>query len=219
MRGKALTYHLLVCLIALMTSLNVYAQKEAQAKALLDKLSNSVAKDSGIQADFTLNTLQQQQVVSATEGSLSLKGNRFILKTPGVTTWFDGKTQWTYITENEEINISTPTEEELRSINPYSFIHLYKKGFNYRMGNGQSHKGKAVKSVVLTPENSQEEIKEIELTINPNTIQLEQIKIRTASGDETRIDIQAYKRMQNFPDRHFTLDKKRYPQAEIIDLR
>ena len=33
------------------------------------------------------------------------------------------------------------------------------------------------------------------------------------------IEILSYRNKQNMPDSSFTLDTKRYPQAEIIDLR
>ena len=61
-----------------------------------------------------------------------LKGNKFCLESGGIKTWFDGKTQWSYVEQNEEVNVSSPTPEEIQSVNPYALLTAYKKGFNYR---------------------------------------------------------------------------------------
>ena len=77
--------------------------------------------------DKTAAAFRQAQAVSITfggtqEGTLLLKGNKFHLNTGDVETWFDGKTQWSYLRQNEEVNVSTPTPEELQSINPQHLL-------------------------------------------------------------------------------------------------
>ena len=57
------------------------------------------------------------------------QGRKFQATTPQGIVWFDGKTQWTYVKQNGEVNISNPTAAELQAINPYNFINLYKKGY------------------------------------------------------------------------------------------
>ena len=74
------------------------ARSDAKAREILDK---------------TAAAFRQAQAVSITfggtqEGTLLLKGNKFHLNTGDVETWFDGKTQWSYLRQNEEVNVSTP---------------------------------------------------------------------------------------------------------------
>ena len=68
------------------------------------------------------------------EGRIRLKGEKFRLDTEGITTWFDGRTQWTYLENSDEVNVSEPTAEELQSINPYAWLAVYKDGYTLKMG-------------------------------------------------------------------------------------
>jgi len=209
---------LIFCIISLI-SITLSAQKELRAKEILDKTSNTLSKDSGIKATFLLKNYRQHKLTGQTEGSISLKGSRFVLETPGTTTWFNGKTQWTYITENEEINISIPTEEELQNINPYSFINLYKKGFTYKISEHKIYKGKNTYKIILTPEDKKQAISQIELLIEQYSFQPVLIRVNSKKEEETIVEILSYRSKLNIPDNSFTCNEKQYPHAEIIDLR
>ncbi len=205
--------------IVLLSHITLFAQKEQRAKEILDITSSTLSEDSGIKATFLLKNFHRNKLSGETKGSISLKGNRFILETPGTTTWFNGQTQWTYIVENEEINISTPTEEELQSINPYSFINLYKKGFTYKLNGTILYKGKNVYKLMLMPKNKKQDISLIELFVEQNSYQPVFIRVHSQQGDEMQVDILSYRNKENLSDSSFTLDPKRYPHTEIIDLR
>ena len=112
-------------LLVLIATMSVNAQT---AKEVLDKTAATVSDKSGAQASFTING----QNMNAS-GTIAIKGKKFHATTAQATIWFDGKTQWTYMKNNDEVNISNPTESQLAAINPYNFIYLYKKGYNYTM--------------------------------------------------------------------------------------
>jgi len=40
--------------------------------------------------------------------------------------WFDGKTQWAYMAQNNEVSITEPTEKELAETNPMAILSGYK---------------------------------------------------------------------------------------------
>ncbi len=41
----------------------------------------------------------------------------------------NGKTQWTYLKKTNEVNVSNPTQAQQMSMNPYTFINIYKTGY------------------------------------------------------------------------------------------
>ncbi len=195
----------------------LYAQKDARARKILDAAANTFAKGGGISIGFRADTFNGAEIQGSVDGQMNIKGNKFHLNTKQVITWFDGKTQWSYLPENEEVNISTPTREEIQSMNPYAFIGLYKKGFNYTVKES-TLRGKAVYEISLTAEKPGQDIQEIRLDVEktkytPMCVRLLQ------NGTWTRIVVNEYADRQKFTDADFRFDKSLYPEAEIIDLR
>lgn len=189
-----------MCLIG---ALSINAQT---AKEVLDKTATKVSAKSGAQANFTISG----QSMNAS-GTIAIKGKKFHATTAQATIWFDGKTQWTYMKNNDEVNISNPTESQLAAINPYNFIYLYKKGYNYTM------KKKGGNFVVHLTATGKKSIQEMSLTIGQKSYTPSQIRYKTAKG-WTTIDIRNFKTAK-LADGMFRFNSKDFPHAEVIDLR
>ena len=119
-------------LIALLSLPVIAQQQQSQAKAVLDKTAEAFRKAGGVKADFIIKSVTNGLVEGSESGTIQLKGEKFVLKASEVITWFDGKTQWSYVVRNDEVNVSNPTQEELQQINPYTFLYMYQKGFSYK---------------------------------------------------------------------------------------
>lgn len=158
-------------LIALLTTLPVLAQKQAQAKLVLDKTAAAFEKAGGVKADFSVQAFNKGHSVGTATGTIELKGEKFFLKTAETVSWFDGKTQWSYLTQNDEVNISTPTEAELQGLNPYALLYLYKKGFDYELGKVADFHGKQVYEVILTATDKKQDLSRIVLYVVKSTYQ------------------------------------------------
>ena len=206
-------------LIALL-SLPVIAQQQSQAKVILDKTAEAFRKAGGVKADFTVKAVANGLVEGAENGTIQLKGEKFVLKTSDIITWFDGKTQWSYVTKNDEVNVSNPTQEELQQINPYTFLYMYQKGFSYKLGTVKTFQGKAVWEVVLTANDKKQELESITLYVTKNAYEPVCIQLQQR-GQKTRneITVTAYQTGLDYADDVFTFDRKAYPTAEVIDLR
>ena len=153
------------------------------------------------------------------KGTIALKGNKFVLDCGGIKSWFDGETLWSYVEDNEEVNVSSPTAEEIQSINPYAMIGMYRNGFNYSYAGTKSRSGMMCKDIVLIvlrPEKKQD-IKEITISVN-NRMQPVYVKLESNSGDAQEFTVKEYRTL-NLADSFFKFDRKKYPNAEIIDLR
>ena len=177
------------------------------ATSVLDKAAATVTMKEGVKADFKMTGS-----MGSTSGTIVIKGKKFHATTPQASVWFDGKTQWTYMKDNDEVNVSNPNEAQLQAINPYNFINLYKKGYNATLNsNGNSH------VVHLTASSADRKIKELFITVDKKTSHPTQVKL--LQGKKwTIFDITNLKK-QAATDAEFRFNAKDFPHAEIIDLR
>lgn len=209
----------LYLLLFLLATLSAYAQADRQARDVLDKTSAVFKQAGGIKAVFNIrNTNKNGGNAGSGKGIIHLKGERFFLDTEGTLTWFDGKTQWSYLTSSEEVNISTPTPEELQSINPYALLDMYRNGYNYKYGGSKTKDGKQGYEVVLTPINKKQEIRSITLFVSKNYQPLS-IVIEQKDKVRSEITVTSYQASLSLPDDTFRFDRTKYPEAEMIDLR
>lgn len=200
-----------------LTTGSLQAQKQKEARRVLDATAGAFEKGGGIRADFRAESFVNGNLQGSTGGEMCILNDKFCLTTDEAITWFDGKTQWSYIKANDEVNISAPDAEELQTMNPYAFLRIYKKGFNYTMSEG-SLRGKPTYEVILTSENKKQPIQEIRLDVEQKTYTPLCIRIRD-NQTWTRIVISNFKNRQKFGNDTFTFDSKTYPDAEVIDLR
>lgn len=177
------------------------------ARSILDKAAATVSNPSGIQAHFQMITKH-----GSTSGDIAVKGSKFHATTPDATIWFDGKTQWTYMKGNEEVNVSNPTEAELQAINPYNFINIYKKGFRLT-----SRSINGFYEVHLTPTDKKRNIEEMYIIVDQKSYHPTHVKMRR-KGKWSVILISQLK-SASLSDGIFQFNAKDFPKAEIIDLR
>lgn len=204
-------------LIALLT-LPVVAQHQSQAKVVLDKTADAFRKAGGVKADFNVKSFSKGRPVGELSGVIQMKGEKFLLRTPETVTWFDGKTQWSYLTGSEEVNVSTPTQEELQGMNPYTLLYIYQKGFSCKLGAVQSYRGKPIMEIILVADNKKRDLSRIVLYV---TKEYQPVYVMLEQRDKSRseINITGYQTGLNYTDATFVFDRKQYPHAEIIDLR
>ena len=183
------------------------AQNDAQATKILDKVLAVLSSNDGIRAEF----------VGSENGFLLLKGEKFYLNNGNIQSWYDGKTQWSYVADTEEVNISNPTQEELQAINPYFILMRYKTDYNYTYKGEQTRNGVKGHEIVLFSKHSgnQETIRVfISKIFHPLAIKVEQ-NGRTLS----EINVTSYQTDQKLVNEMFRFNRSLYPNAEIIDLR
>ncbi|MDD7530203.1 MAG: LolA-like putative outer membrane lipoprotein chaperone [Prevotellaceae bacterium] len=186
----------------------LHAQNPARAKQILDKTSSIVGRRGGASANFSIQGGNYEPV----SGTIAIKGRKFYAQTPKGATWFNGKTQWTYLSKSGEVNVSNPDQSTQARMNPYQFITLYKQG--YALGVSESSDNYLVTMKATTTKSN---IREIQVTIDKASYLPKQVKM-LQKGKWTTIRISNFK-AKNLSDRLFNFPAKDYPKAEIIDLR
>ncbi|WP_080904257.1 LolA-like putative outer membrane lipoprotein chaperone [Parabacteroides sp. Marseille-P3160] len=206
--------------IALFIGLFIYPATAQNADGILDKAAQAYEQSNGIKATFSMHARSDKQKISESfEGTISMKGNKFHYSTPDMQVWFDGKTQWTYMERTDEVNVTTPTGEELQQINPMLILKSYKNGYKatYK-GQSTAPNGKAAYDIVLTPK-SGKDIEKIELQIEKNNNLPTSVIINAKNGLQSTIRINKIQTGINQADATFVFRENNYPNAEIIDLR
>ena len=196
-----------ILLFSLFACLPLNAQT---AKQVLDKTAAVVSAKGGVQANFSIKSSKGVNLNAS--GTIAVKGKKFHATTPQATIWFDGKTMWTYMKKNDEVNVTNPTESQLATINPYNFIYMYKNGYSYTLE-------KVDKSfyVHLHATDKKKSIQEMHIMVTQKSYIPWQITYRTAKG-VTTINITNFKTAAQ-PDGIFRFNSKDFPSAEVIDLR
>lgn len=193
----------------------VFAQT---ARQVLDETANKLKASGGIEAAFEATQFKGTQESGTADGHIYVAGNKFKISSSSVTTWFDGHTQWTLLSGSNEVNVSNPTAAELQQTNPYTFLNLYKKGYDLRLAT-TNYKGKACHEVRLVAQNKSNAIQLLIAVIDKTTHMPLSIRLKDNRGEWTRIRVNGIKTNRRYADSTFRFDQKQHPGIEVIDLR
>jgi outer membrane lipoprotein-sorting protein len=190
------------------------------AETILEKAAAIYEKSNGISARFTANVRAEKQgVLESFEGTIQMKGDKFVLITPDMHTWYDGKTQWMYMARTNEVNLSTPSGDELQFINPMTLLRTYKKGFRLSYtGESTADNGKMADDVMLTSKNSSD-IETVEVQIDRTTSLPVRMTVTMKNGVRNMIRISKMQTGVNQPEETFVFNAADYPDVLEVDLR
>lgn len=208
MRRLFLGIIITMCMAWFGISTSAAQKNDAAARKILDRTAKVIGRSGGASASFTMNNASTGTV----SGTIAIKGNKFNARTSQMTVWYNGKTQWTYMKKNNEVNVSTPTQAQQQMMNPYSFITMYKTG--YKMSATTSG---ANDEVHLVAQNKNKSIAEMYITINRKTGVPSKVKMKH-KGKWSTITVSNFS-PKNLSNAIFTFNSKDYPTAEVIDLR
>lgn len=203
-----------------MLFLCVSAALSAQnAGTILDNAAKAYDEAKGVKAAFTMRVRSNQQGNESYEGEIQIKGNKFTLKTPDMQTWFDGKTQWTYVLRTGEVNVSDPDGEELQYMNPALLLRDHKKNFKSEYkGESTSPNGKSAYDIALVPK-KKGSVSQVDLQIEKLTNLPATITVLSKDGMTSTVRITGLTKGLNLEDSFFVFNAADFPEAEVIDLR
>ena len=208
---------LFLIIIRLLITTNVPAQT-VNVDAVIEKTSKTYEAWGGAFIKFTAQLRNEMNgATESFEGTVRMKKNKFVLTTPDMTVWFDGATQWTYMPRIEEVNIVTPSDEDLRVMNPVILLQDYKKDFNVAcIGESTSVNARMAYDLVFTPK-KKNDIEKIEIQIEKSTTL--PAKLVVTMRNQVLITVINGMKAETLSDGIFTFPATSFPNAEIIDLR
>ena len=109
----------------------IFAQDQ-KAKTILDQLSDKTKSYTSIEAKFT-NTFSSTvtDINESQSGILFLKDDAYRLEMESQIIICDGETNWIYLPDDEEVNI-TEIDDEENELNPSKIFTMYENGYKYK---------------------------------------------------------------------------------------
>ena len=188
--------------------------QNGKCNILLDNVIKEYDNSKGVSANFNISS-ESNGYVSEISGNIFLNGNRFAFTTDEMECGYDGETLWSYIKNNEEINLSLPEEDEIININPYLLI----KNYNSRFKCSFAGKNGDLETILLTPKNDADNIQSVKVSINSKLLYPTRIEVVNKDSSKIVIKVTNYNSRINVDNSKFIFDKKKFPNIEVIDLR
>lgn len=197
----------IIVLLTCLAAIAVMAQSPAQ---MLDKCVSAINASGGVTANYSISSSQ-----GTSTGTISMQGNKFRVVSPDAKCWYDGTTQWSWSPLTSEVNITTPTAEDLQMTNPIAAVRHFKANFNMKKAKAQTSKTYAIK---LTPK-KKDSIKTLWLYFDETTSLLRTARFEMSDKSVYIIKITGYKH-KSLPASTFKFDKSQVPAGtEVVDLR
>ncbi len=190
-----------------MAALITMAQAPAAA---LDKCVAAINASGGVTANYSITSPQ-----GSSKGSIAMQGNKFRISSNEAKCWFDGKTQWSWSPVTGEVNITTPTDDELQLTNPVAAVQHFKAAFNMKKAKAKTANTLALK---LTPK-KKDNIKTLWLYFDTKTSLLRTARFEMSDKTVYVVQITDYKH-KALPASTFTFNKSQVPDGTpVVDLR
>jgi outer membrane lipoprotein-sorting protein len=199
--------------------------QDNQAKTILDKVN---AKNNGyktIKADYKfVTTSAQNETLTKESGTLKFKGDKYHITMTNTDIVFDGKGIYTYLHKENEINITKPEapkaeKGEFFLSNPRDIFKVYNKDFKSRLIKEDVLNNVPVYEIDLYPIDLKTKYTRIRLRINKNNLQIVTMNALLKDGSQYSLEFSNFTPNADIADSEFVFDAKKYPGAEVNDMR
>jgi outer membrane lipoprotein-sorting protein len=208
-------------LLTIGTALGLHAQTDAKAKAILAEVSKKYRSYKVIKTDFNFTLENPQAKIKETQqGSLiaNSDANKYKVTMTDQELYSDGKSQWTYLKENKEVQISD-VDNNADGVSPAKIFKVYEKGYKYLFTGEKKVGAKTFQTIDLSPLDIKKTVFKIRLTIDKAAKQITNVVIFDKSGNKYTYAIKVFTPNVKVAESVFAFDAKKYPGVEVVDLR
>jgi len=201
--------------------MSVMAQSEAKAKVILAEVSKKYRSYDVIKTEFSY-TLEnpEAKIKEVQAGTLFVKSklNKYKVILKGQELISDGKSQWTYLKADKEVQVSE-VDNSADALNPAKLFTIYEKGFKSVYTNDTKVNGKMVHNIDLSPTDTKRSFFKVKLQIDKLNKQIVNAIIFDKNGNRYTYSIKTFTPNIKVPESTFAFDAKLYPGVEVVDLR
>lgn len=205
--------------LAATLALPATAQQDPKASKILDAMSAKYQALNAFGANFT-QTLENPsaKVKQNMSGDILVSGKKFHLKMNGQEVINDGKTTWTYLKNENEVNIAD-ADADSQDMSPSQIYTMYKKGYKYAYVQQAQDGGEAVDVIELTPENRTNEVIKVRLKVRKKDQTVKSWQMYKKNGNQYTFNIKNFKPNPPITASTFAFDKAEHKGVKVVDLR
>lgn len=215
--------------LAIATINMALAQKDVQAKNILNQMSTKYRTYNSLKTDFTFTLDNPQAGAKQTQnGSITAAtktgkfkvtlfdaDNKALVEQEIIS---DGKTQWTYLKKDKEVQVNNAGKAD-DEMSPAKLFTLYEHGYKYLYNSDQRVNGKLCQVIDLSPEDAGKSFFKIRLMIDKAKKQLYSATLFDKSGIHYTYTLNTFTPNVKVSSAAYTFDKKSHPGVEVVDLR
>ncbi len=209
--------YLIISFIVIFCNTFSKAQLNDNSSQILNDVIKTTKSYSTIKINFTFKIEENYKTKSIKQGKFFIKNDKFYYNLEKNYVFSDGKTQWDYMADVNEVTITNITEDE-ETINPTTILNNYSKKYRTKLIREELETGILIQIIDLTPLKSKSYAK-IRLIINKIKKQIIRMSIHDKEGSIYTYYIDKFVTNQNIDNSQFIFDTKKYPKIEINDLR
>lgn len=210
-------------LIAFLSVSLVQAQSnnERKAQKILNKLGRNYKQLKSLKATFEMRITEPGSSKPQIEkGTIYVMDKNFKLEMSNVDIICNGKTQWYYMKDINEVQISNyqPNDDQ---ISPSNIFTIYEKGFKYQWVEERNENGQIVDIIELAPKDNPEkkEYTKIKLAVDKQAKQIISSEVFFRSGRKMKYTIGQQVNNIHLADNFFDFDPASKKGIQVVDLR
>ena len=203
----------IIVLIALLASITGTGFSQADAKSVLDNVSNKLKSYKGISANFTYTTKDKKHIQRASKsGQILVKGQKYYLKQDKTEIFSDGSKNWNYNSEDKEVTV-TDAEDDNQSFSPQKFLsNFYDKDFTYKLVSSAGN----TYQIALVPVDKRKNFKQVTVFVDKKKELVTKAQVLDESDNTIEFALNNVDTNASIPDSKFTFNEQAHPGVEVI---
>ena len=198
-------------LIAVLTSLTALAFAQKTADQVMKHVVDNIKKHNNVEIGIDYKIINQASGINENEnGTITLQGDAYKIVLPDQTITSDGKSVWTYMPDNDEVNIT----EDDGSMSPLRLIETYK---HHKTVFAKADKGKGLRIIEII--NAENKAERITVIVDEGKNEIQSFTITDSEGNKHVVTMKEYSYDKTLAKNFFSPTEADYNGAEIIDMR
>lgn len=195
-------------------------KNDPDAKKILDGVSAKFKTFKAVEAKFQLKIENAAgKSLGTKSGTVYMKGNKYRVSVTGQEIFCDGSNVTTYDKGANEVTI-TKVDPAANTLTPQKiFSNFYDKDFLYKLNQETVIGGKKVQELELTPIDKTKPYFKVLVYVDKATQIINSTKVFEKAGNRITYSVLSINTATAVSDMQFVFDAKKYPGAEVVDLR